>query len=111
MPKRYVRRLLDYPFVVVRIECRFCSRYRRSYRLVRLAHRCGPDLPMESLLDLLACPYGRPARLRKHQAFCGVKFADLQVEPIYLLTSREVVGHVYFVGNDNPCAVPPRLSR
>ncbi|MGU3496311.1 hypothetical protein ACLBXM_19905 [Xanthobacteraceae bacterium A53D] len=96
MPRRYVRRLLDYPYVVVRVECRFCSRYRRCYRLVRLAHRCGPDVPMDRLLDLLACSHGRPARARKYQAYCGVRYVDLRVEPV-AGAAPGAPDHVYYV--------------
>lgn len=70
------RRLVDYPYVVVRISCRFCRR-RNTYRLARLAARCGPDMDLERVLDLLACPAGRPAKLRKMAAFCGIYYSDL----------------------------------
>ena len=46
-------RLSSYPYVVVRVACRFCDR-KGSYRLVRLAAKFGPDVTMDELLDALA---------------------------------------------------------
>jgi hypothetical protein len=44
-------RLAFYPFVVVRIACRVCSR-NGAYRLARLAAKFGPQI---GLRDPLAC--------------------------------------------------------
>lgn len=78
--KRVISRIVQYPYVVVTIRCRFCSRHVRHYRLARLAHRLGPDADVETILDVVACPYGRPKGIRKPRSFCGVYFADLDVE-------------------------------
>jgi hypothetical protein len=42
--------LAMYPFVVVRIGCRVCSR-RGSYRLARLAAKFGPEISLRDLTD------------------------------------------------------------
>ena len=43
-------RLAFYPFVVVRIACRVCSR-NGAYRLARLAVKFGPEISLRDLLD------------------------------------------------------------
>jgi predicted ATPase len=49
--------LAHYPFVVVRIACRVCSR-RGSYRLARLAAKRGPEISLRDSLDRFSydCP-------------------------------------------------------
>ena len=49
--------LLRYPFVIVRIGCDACVRHG-SYRLVRLAHKYGPEITLPELLEALTadCP-------------------------------------------------------
>src|ERR1700685_1153708 len=42
--------LAHYPFVVVRIACRVCSR-KGSYRLARLAAKVGPEVTPRDLTD------------------------------------------------------------
>jgi hypothetical protein len=42
--------LAHYPFVVVRIACRVCSR-SGSYRLTRLAAKFGPEISLRDLTD------------------------------------------------------------
>ena len=44
--------LAFYPFVVVRIACRVCSR-RGSYRLARLAAKFGPEISLRDLTDFI----------------------------------------------------------
>jgi hypothetical protein len=39
-----------YPFVVVRIACRVCTR-SGSYRLARLAAKYGPEITLRELTD------------------------------------------------------------
>lgn len=79
---KVVSRLVDYPYAVVTVRCKFCSRHVRHYRLARLAHRLGPEADIETVLDKVACPYGRPANLRRKQPFCGVYFPDLDIKPL-----------------------------
>jgi hypothetical protein len=42
--------LTFYPFVVVRLACRVCSR-TGSYRLARLAAKLGPEISLRDLTD------------------------------------------------------------
>jgi len=54
--------LSSYPYVVVRIACRRCTR-KGSYRLARLAAKYNAEIPMMELLAHLAgdCAAGTPA--------------------------------------------------
>jgi hypothetical protein len=53
-------RLAFYPFVVVRIACRVCSRHG-AYRLARLAAKFGPEIGLRDLLDRFSYDAGRDA--------------------------------------------------
>jgi len=55
-----------YPFVVVRIACRVCSR-RGSYRLARLAAKFGPEISLRDLTDRFSydCLWRAEARSKK----------------------------------------------
>ena len=46
-------RLASYPFVVVRIACRVCTR-SGSYRLARLAAKYGPEITLRDLTERFA---------------------------------------------------------
>ena len=50
--------LLTYPYVVVRLACRFCPR-AGAYRLVRLAEKYGADASIDDVMMRLAsdCPH------------------------------------------------------
>jgi hypothetical protein len=61
-------RLASYPFVVVRIACRVCSR-NGAYRLARLAAKFGPEI---GLRDLLYRLWRSDARSKKRKSTCGV---------------------------------------
>ena len=68
-------RLSDYPFVIVRVGCQFCTR-QGSYRLARLAAKYGPEIGLDALLDALAtdCRWHRNPGERgpgKYDAKCG----------------------------------------
>jgi hypothetical protein len=71
--------LAHYPFVVVRIACRVCSR-RGSYRLARLAAKFGPEISLRDLTERFS--YDRlwrtEARSRKGKSACGVYLPDLE---------------------------------
>jgi len=74
-------RLSDYPFVIVRVGCQFCSR-SGAYRLARLAAKYGPEIDLWALLDVLArdCRWHRSPGERgpgKYDAKCGAYFPDL----------------------------------
>jgi hypothetical protein len=50
-------RLAFYPFVVVRIACRGCSR-NGAYRLARLAAKFGPEIGLRDLLNRASTTIG-----------------------------------------------------
>ena len=59
-------RLALYPFVVVRIGCRQCSR-KGAYRLARLAAKFGPDITLRDLTNRFSydCMWRAEARSKK----------------------------------------------
>jgi hypothetical protein len=80
-----VNRLCEYPWVIVRIGCRYCSR-RGQYRLARLAATFGAEISLDDLLDRLAfdCSWRRdPAEQNTAHcnATCGAMFIDLDGPP------------------------------
>ena len=66
-------RLAFYPFVVVRIACRVCSR-NGSYRLARLAAKYGPEITLRDLTERFSydCAWRAEARSKKGKSTCGV---------------------------------------
>ena len=72
-------RLAFYPFVVVRIACRVCTR-SGSYRLARLAAKHGPEITLRELTDrfLYDCLWRAEARSKKGKSACGVYLLDLE---------------------------------
>jgi hypothetical protein len=62
---------LLYPFVVIRIACRVCSR-RGSYRLARLAAKFGPEISLRDLTDRFSYVWRAEARSKKDKSACGV---------------------------------------
>lgn len=79
-------RLVNYPYVIVRIACVLCQR-RGRMRLARLAERYGADTDLEIILSRLAypCPYPRPDPTRRRQPKlsprCGIYLPDLVGDP------------------------------
>jgi hypothetical protein len=71
-------RLAFYPFVVVRIACRVCTR-TGSYRLARLAAKYGPEITLRDLTDRFSydCLCAE-ARSKKGKSACGVYLPDLE---------------------------------
>jgi hypothetical protein len=71
--------LAHYPFVVVRIACRVCSR-RGNCRLPRLAAKFGPEISLRDLTDRFSYEsMGRAeAHGRKGKSGCGVYLPDLE---------------------------------
>jgi hypothetical protein len=71
-------RLAFYPFVVVRIACRVCSR-SGSYRLARLAAKFGPEITLRDLTDRFSygCLWRAEARSKAGKSACGVYLLDL----------------------------------
>jgi hypothetical protein len=72
-------RLAFYPFVVVRIACRVCSR-NGACRLARLAAKFGPEIGLRDLLDRFSydCLWRAEARSKKGKSACGVYPQDLE---------------------------------
>jgi hypothetical protein len=71
-------RLAFYPFVVVRIACRVCSR-NGAYRLARLAAKFGPEISLRDLLDRFSydCLWRAEAHGKRGVSACGVYLPDL----------------------------------
>jgi hypothetical protein len=71
-------RLAFYPFVVIRIACRVCSR-SGSYRLARLAAKFGPEITLRDLTDRFSydCLWRAEARSKAGKSACGVYLPDL----------------------------------
>ena len=74
------RRLDEWPWVEVRVGCRFCTR-QGCYRLARLAERYGAAMQLELLLNDLArdCPWNR-SRPRKYEPRCGIRYLDWDLD-------------------------------
>lgn len=70
--------LAYYPFVVVRISCRVCSR-RGSYRLARLAAKFGPEITLGDLTNRFSydCLWRAEAHGKRGLSSCGVYLPDL----------------------------------
>jgi hypothetical protein len=71
--------LAHYPFVVVGIACRVCSR-SGSYRLARLAAKFGPEISLRDLTDRFSydCLWRAEARSKRGVSACGVYLPDLE---------------------------------
>jgi hypothetical protein len=71
--------LAFYPFVVVRIACRVCSR-KGAYRLARLAAKHGPETSLRDVLDRFSydCLWRAEARSKRGSNSCGVYLPDLE---------------------------------
>jgi hypothetical protein len=71
--------LAHYPFVVVRIACRVCSR-RGSYRLARLAAKHGPEMSLRDLTERFShdCLWRAEARSKAAKSACGLYLPDLE---------------------------------
>jgi hypothetical protein len=71
--------LAHYPFVVVRIRCRVCSR-KGSYRLARIAAKYEPEITLRDLLDRFSydCLWHTQSRSKKGRTDCGVYLPDLE---------------------------------
>jgi hypothetical protein len=69
-----VRRLVDFPYVLVRLRCELCKR-KGSYRLARLATKYGSEVLLDDLIVRLSsdCPWRDDPR----GTACGAQFSDL----------------------------------
>jgi hypothetical protein len=72
-------RLALYPFDVVRIACRVCSR-SGSYRLARLAAKFRPEITLRDLTERFSydCAWRAEARSKKGRSACGIYLPDLE---------------------------------
>ena len=68
--------LSSYPYVVVRVACRRCTR-KGSYRLARLAAKYGAEIPMTELLAHLAGDCAVWDTRHPGAPRCGAYFVDL----------------------------------
>ena len=70
----HVRRLVDFPYVRVRLNCELCKR-SGTYRLVRLAVKYGSEILLDDLIVRLSsdCPWRDDPR----GSGCGARFTDL----------------------------------
>jgi hypothetical protein len=68
-----VRRLVDFPYALVRLRCDVCKR-AGAYRLARLTVKYGAEILLDDLLVRLSadCPWRDDPR-----GGCGARFADL----------------------------------
>ncbi len=70
------RRLVDWPWVTVEVECPLCSRFGR-YRLARLAERVGSERDLGELLLGITAKCGLPRyveQVRQYEARCGARY-------------------------------------
>ena len=68
-----IRRLADYPWVLVRVRCDVCKR-AGAYRLARLAVKFGAEILLDDLIGRLSADY----RWRDEpRGSCGAGFLDL----------------------------------
>ncbi len=68
-----------YPYVVVRIGCRVCSR-SGSYRLARPAAKFGPETSLRDLMEPFSrdCFWREEARDKRGVSSCGIYLPDLE---------------------------------
>jgi hypothetical protein len=68
------RRLVDFPYVLIRLRCDLCHR-AGAYRLARLAVKFGSEILLDDLLPRPSadCPWRDDPRASR----CGACFADL----------------------------------
>jgi hypothetical protein len=68
-----VRRLVDFPYVLVRLRCEVCNR-ADAYRFARLAVKYGAEILLDDLIVRLSadCPWRDEPR-----GSCGARFSDL----------------------------------
>ena len=78
-----VERLVDFPWVIVRVDCPLCPHRKGQYRLTRLAEKFGADIRLCDLIDRIAldCPrksllWERPPG--QYDPGCKARFTDLE---------------------------------
>ena len=90
-------RLALYPYVVVRIRCRVCSR-NGAYRLARLAAKFGPEIGLRDLLDRFSydCLWRAEAHGKRGVSACTCRTSTSLGRP----TAVPLVGLRLVVRND-----------
>jgi hypothetical protein len=78
-----VERLLDFPWVIVRVDCPLCPDRRGQYRLARLAEKFGADIQLCDLIDQIAIegprkslPWERSPN--QYDPECRARFTNLE---------------------------------
>jgi hypothetical protein len=69
-----VRRLVDFPYVLVRLRCELCKQ-AGAYRLARLAVKYGSEILLDDLIVRLSADCAWRDEPRGNG--CGARFADL----------------------------------
>ncbi len=78
------RFLVDWPWVVIDIECSLCPRQGR-YRLARMAERFGAAMALDRLLEAVAvdCTLMKPGEKPRHyEARCGIRYVVPPAGPV-----------------------------
>lgn len=115
---RHPTKLVEYPYVVLRVACDQCKRFN-AYRIARLGAAYGGDISLDDLMDRLFfdCPWRLPGRLpRKYEARCLAYLRDLHPMPrppdlppgmakLHLVHSQDLVDGR---GSDQPEPEPSR---
>jgi hypothetical protein len=100
--------LLTYPYVVVRLACRYCARVG-AYRLVRLAVKFGCEARLADVVVRLAadCPHWKPNK--RWPEGCGVYLPDIEAQRALPDDPRQLVIRVIDGGkNDERKGEPER---
>lgn len=69
-------KLVDYPFVMLRLRCNTCHRSGQS-KLARLAAKYGCEITLEELVERISrdCPWRKDGAF--HKSGCGIFCCDL----------------------------------
>ena len=93
-----IKRLSDFPWVIVRVDCPLGPHRKGQYRLARLAEKYGADFQLCDLIDRIALdcprkplPWEKPPN--QYDPRCKARFTDLEA------TSRP------------PPDLPPRMRK
>ena len=86
-------RLVNFPYVMVRLRCDVCKR-AGSYRLARLTAKYGPEIDLDDLLDHMSqdCPW-RNDRKPLWKSACGIKFTDRDIRGLTLDVEQMLARH------------------
>ncbi len=68
------QKLVDFPYVLVRIRCDFCQR-SGAYKLARLAAKFGSEAKLDDVLERISKDCA--VRHERRGKGCGARFVDL----------------------------------